>query len=59
VRLPHQPGRKPIPIIVADANVMFSRLVCAELKRRSEFDLVGCAAPWANCSNCSNAAKPR
>ena len=44
MRLPRQPGRKPIPIIVADANVMFSRFVCAELKRHSQFDLVGCAA---------------
>lgn len=44
MRLSRQPGKKPIPIIVADANVMASRFVCAELKRHSEFDLVGCAA---------------
>jgi len=44
VRFPRQPGRKPIPIIVADANVMASRFVCTELERHSEFDLVGCAA---------------
>ncbi len=44
MRLPRQPGKKPIPIIVADANVMASHFVCAELKRHSEFDLVGCAA---------------
>jgi len=44
VRLPRQPGRKPIPIIVADANVMASRFVCDELKKHSEFDLIGCAA---------------
>jgi DNA-binding NarL/FixJ family response regulator len=44
LRLPRQPGKKPIPIIVADANVMTSHFVCAELKRHSEFDLVGCAA---------------
>jgi len=43
VPLPRQPGRKPIPIIVADANIMASGFVCAELKRHSEFDLVGCA----------------
>ena len=42
--LPRQPGRKPIPIIVADANVMASRFVCTELERNPEFDLVGCAA---------------
>ena len=42
--LPRQPGRKPIPIIVADANVMASRFVCTELERHSEFGLVGCAA---------------
>ena len=45
--LPRQPGRKPIPIIVADANVMASHFVCAELKRHSGFDLVGCAATVA------------
>ena len=39
-----QPGKKPIPIIVADANVMASRLVCAQLNKDSRFDLVGCAA---------------
>ena len=44
MRLPRQPGRKPIPIIVADANVMASGFVCAELKKHSQFDLVGCAA---------------
>lgn len=44
MRLSPQPGKKPIPIIVADANVMASRFVCAELKRHSEFDLIGCAA---------------
>ena len=44
MRLPRQPGRKPIPIIVADANVMASRFVCAELEKHSQFDLVGCAA---------------
>jgi len=43
VPLPRQPGRKPIPIIIADANVMASGFVCAELKRHPEFDLVGCA----------------
>ena len=43
MRFPRQSGRKPIPIIVADANVMASGFVCAELKRHSEFDLVGCA----------------
>ena len=37
-------GKTPIPIIIADANVMASRFVCAELEKRSEFDLVGCAA---------------
>jgi len=44
VRLPRQPGRKRIPLIVADANVMASHFVCAELEKHSEFDLVGCAA---------------
>jgi DNA-binding NarL/FixJ family response regulator len=44
VRLSRQPGKRPIPIIVADANAMASRFVCAELERHSEFDLVGCAA---------------
>jgi len=44
VRLSHQPGKRPISIILADANVMASRLVCAELGRRSGFDLIGCAA---------------
>ena len=44
MRLSHQPGKKPIPILVGDANVMASRFVCAELEKRSEFDLVGCAA---------------
>ena len=37
-------GKTPIPLIIADANVMSSRFVCAELEKRSEFDLVGCAA---------------
>jgi DNA-binding NarL/FixJ family response regulator len=44
VQLCRQPGKKPIPIIVADANVMASRFVCAQLKKHSQFDLVGCAA---------------
>ena len=44
MRLSHPPERKPISIIVADANVMASRFVCAELKKYSQFDLVGCAA---------------
>ncbi len=44
MRLPRQPGKKPIPIVVADANAMASRFVCAELKKHSEFDLIGCAA---------------
>lgn len=44
MRPSHQPGKQPIPILVGDANVMASRFVCAELERRSEFDLVGCAA---------------
>ena len=39
-----QPGKKPIPVIVADGNVMASRFVCAQLKKHSQFDLVGCAA---------------
>jgi len=44
VPIPRQPGRKPISIIVADANVMASRFLCTELQKRSEFDLLGCAA---------------
>jgi DNA-binding NarL/FixJ family response regulator len=44
VQLPRTPGKKPIPIIVADANVMASRFVCSQLKKHSQFDLVGCAA---------------
>jgi two-component system, NarL family, nitrate/nitrite response regulator NarL len=44
VRLSRQPGKKPIPIIVADANAMASRFVCAELKKHSQFDMIGCAA---------------
>ena len=42
--LPRQPGRKRIPIIVADANAMASRLVCTRLKKHSQFALIGRAA---------------
>ncbi|HYN15457.1 MAG TPA: response regulator transcription factor [Terriglobales bacterium] len=44
MQLSRQPGKKPIPIVVADANVMASRFVCAQLKRHPQFDLVGFAA---------------
>ena len=44
MRFPRQPGRKPISIIVAYADVMASRFVCTELERNSQFELVGCAA---------------
>ena len=44
MQLSRRPGKKSIPIIVADANVMASRFVCSQLKKHSQFDLVGCAA---------------
>ena len=37
-------GKAPIPVIVADANAMASRFLCAELEKRSEFAVMGCAA---------------
>ena len=44
MRLSRWPGKKPISIIVADANVMASRFVCARLTKHSQFRLAGCAA---------------
>jgi len=44
MRLPRQPGMKPIRVIVADATLMACGLVSAGLKRRSQFEVVGFAA---------------
>ena len=43
VRLPSQPGMKPIRVVVADANLMACGMVSAGLKRRSQFEVVGYA----------------
>jgi chemotaxis response regulator CheB len=43
MRLPSEPGMKPIRIVVADANLMACGLVSAGLKRHSQFEVVGYA----------------
>jgi len=43
MRLPSQPGLKPIRVVVADANLMACDLVSAGFKRHSQFEVVGYA----------------
>ena len=44
MRVPSQPGIKPIRVVVADATLMACGMVSAGLKRHSQFEVVGVAA---------------
>ena len=43
MRLPHQPEREPVRVVVADTDLMACGLVSAGLKRHSQFEVVGYA----------------